>query len=92
MKNSTPKLIIVNQWADCHDRQARHPGVAEELPQQGRRALARAVRASGVGLPEAEHAQELAHRLDEQGDGHGGDHETDDERDDLQGRHGRGVY
>ncbi len=72
---------------DRHDRQPRHPRVAEELAQQGPRALARVVRAR-VGLAEPEDAQEVPHRLGHQGDGHRGDGETDDERDDLQGRHG----
>ena len=72
-----------------HDRQPRHPGVAEELAHQRAGAGDRVAGAVRVGLAEPEHRQEVAHHLGEERDRDRGDGEADDERDDLQGWHAR---
>ena len=73
-----------------HDRQPRHPGVAEELAHQRAGCAWRACPgAGGVGLAEPEDGHEVADHLGEERDRDRGDGEAQEERNDLQGWHAR---
>ena len=91
VKNSTPKLIIVNQCATATTgRRDMRVWPRNSRSSVTVRAPLSSVRSSGGA--EAEHGQEVADHAGEQGDGHERDHAADDERDDLEGRHGGHVY
>ena len=75
---------------DRHDGQPRHAGVAEELPQQRRRARAGLARAllGRRRRSELEDGDEVLDGSSEQAPSDDGDPDPEDDRDDLEGRHG----
>jgi hypothetical protein len=70
-----------------HHGQPRHPGVPQELPDQGGRPLALLRVAADVGLAEAEDADEVADDAGEQRQSHRRHAEAHHQCDDLEGGH-----
>ena len=67
---------------DGHDRQPGHPGVPEELAQQGHRAGSGLTGAARIGLAQGDDAVDVGRRAGQQGDpGQGQDHADRDGHD-----------
>ena len=70
---------------DGHHGEARHPGVPEELLEQGQRPLGRLTGPARIRLPQLVVLDEPGHLAEEQRPPDERDDEAQDERDDLQG-------